>query len=204
MESTWPASFAAMMEETSGILENFTSRGPCRENSTRSLARSANPELQGSRWYLRKACDSQSTVTPQSLAQAVVLEDCRSTVVNIPEKAAAVVMDNCQRTTVQVHGVVSNVEMIRCSNCILQIHGTLPMVVLDECEGITVELRDQEACSVTITSSKCSEINVSVPKDFEGSSQDDFIELPIPVQFRTTLDRSTNRLITEAVQHIGV
>jgi Adenylate cyclase associated (CAP) C terminal len=138
------------------------------------------------------------------------VQDCVRATVRTTAKIAAVVMDNCERVVLEVGaGVLSNVEMVRCRGCRLVLRAAAPTVVLDGCEGVSVEVACEEARGVTVLTTKCMEVNVVGTRavlmpNGSGADAEEVLELPVPVQFRTTIDAATGALVTLPVDHIGV
>lgn len=169
---------------------------------------SVEPKLEGNRWYIRRAVDVADSIVvkSESISQAVIIEDCKNSSIIIDGKVAALIIDSCSKLSVHFTHVVSNVELLKCENSKLFVQGMTPTIVMDDCEGIQVTLETLEAAkNSTILSSKCSEINVIVPSVIidKNSADDDLVELPLPFQFKSRIDTTTGKLVTEAVEHIG-
>jgi adenylyl cyclase-associated protein len=186
-----------------------------KKDSLAKEEKAANPVLEGNRWYVRgNNVNGYIKITPKAISQAVVIEDCSNCTIEIESKVAAVIVDNCKRMGIKVNGVLSNVEVISSNSVVLSLDGTVPTVVLDGCEGIQIQLDSAEGRSVSILTSKCSEVNVVASKAIlsasplaskeNGNEEDeDLVELAIPMQFRSFIDAKSGTLITEPVHHVG-
>jgi adenylyl cyclase-associated protein len=92
-----------------------------------------------------------------------------------------------------VDTVLSSVDTVNCQQIKLQITGTAPTALVDKTDGWVVYLT-KTSRNIEIFAAKSSEMNVSL---MDG---DDFVEKPIPEQFKTTVDAKGN-LKTETVEH---
>ena len=70
--------------------------------------------------------------------------------------------------------------------------GSAPTISVEKTDGCQMFL-SQDSLGVNIISSKSSEMNVLIPKD------DEFVEIPVPEQFRTTV--SGMKLETIPTEH---
>lgn len=160
---------------------------------------------QGSRWLVEKGRHAAEAVLvePQSLNEAVFIEDCQACAVRVSNKINAVTASKCRKLSLTVQSVVSTVELLGCQNMSLHLQGHVPAVILDNCDGVQVYLSAQSR-AVELLTSKCSELNVCIDRAcLTGSgSADELVEIAVPFQFRTRLD-GNGTLVTQAVKHAG-
>lgn len=166
-------------------------------------------ELEGNRWYIRKAVNLTEpvTITPEAINQALAIEDSKKIVVKIDGKINAIIADKCNGLDMEVADVVANVELLGCNKVRLFLNGHVPTLVLDECETVQIYI-SASSKDIKILTSKCAEINVQIRADLfngvlKGEEAEEYNEIPIPVQFVSYLDQSTGKLVTEAASHIG-
>lgn len=169
------------------------------------------PELEGNRWYIRKAInktDQPIVITPDAINQALAIEDSQRIAVRVEGKINAIIADKCRLLDMEIGDVVSNVELLACSRTRLFLNGHVPTLVLDECEAVQVYISSPTNKDVKILTSKCAEINILVQAGiFDDSLQGDealeYKEMALPVQFVTSLDPKTGKLVTDTASHIG-
>jgi len=168
------------------------------------------PKLQGNRWYLQKATGPATyAVTPDSIGQALSIEDCNNVSIKLEGKLTTVVTDQCKQLDLEVADVVSNVELLRCVKVRLFLRGHVPTVVLDECEEIQIMLNEASK-DVRVLTSKCAEINFCIakkllnPESANSEEAEDLVEFPVPMQFISTMDLANKQVPTVPVQHVGV
>jgi len=80
--------------------------------------------------------------------------------------------------------VVSSIEAVNSDRLQLQTLGKVHSFAVDKCDGVNIWL-SKESLGADITTSKSSEMNVTIP-DPDGEDGD-IIEQPIPEQFVTKL-----------------
>lgn len=169
------------------------------------------PELEGNRWYIRKAinrADQPIVITPEAINQALAIEDSQKIAVRVEGKINAIIADKCRFLDMEIGDVVSNVELLACSRARLFLNGHVPTLVLDECEAVQVYISSSSSKDIKILTSKCAEINILVQASvlddsLQGDEALEYKEMALPVQFVTSLDPKTGKLITEAASHIG-
>lgn len=104
-------------------------------------------------------------------------------------------MDSCRKSSVVFDSVVSSIEFVNCQSVQMQVLGKVPTISIDKTDGCQMYL-NSESLDVEFISSKSSEMNVMVPK-----GNGDYVEYPIPEQFKTTI--SPKGLSTIAVDSLG-
>merc|ERR1712228_140069 len=91
-----------------------------------------------------------------------------------------IVIDSCKKVAVVFESVVSSCEFVNCQSVQMQVMGSVPTISVDKTDGCQMYL-SKDALATEIISAKSSEMNVLIPKD------DDFVEQPVPEQFKTTI-----------------
>ncbi len=163
-------------------------------------------ELQGNRWIIEKGknCPIPIVITPESIGQAVIIEDCENVRVKVEGKVTAISINRCKRLFLEVSDIVSNVEAMSTTRSDIILLGKVPTVVLDSSEGIKLTL-NENSLDTQILSSKCAEINLVVPKRLiatQSEDQEELSEIALPFQFKSTLS-ADGIVVTEAVKHAG-
>ena len=82
----------------------------------------------------------------------------------------------------------------------MQITGRTPTILLDSCDSGQVYL-SAAGLDAAIVTSKCSAINVSVPRDDAGAQEGEMREVALPEQLRHSL--KGGKLSTDVVAHTG-
>ena len=101
-------------------------------------------------------------------------------------------LDQCKKTGLVFDSVVAGVELVNCQSVQVQIMGSSPTIAVDKTDGCQMFL-SADSLGINIISSKSSEMNVLIRKD------DEFVEIPVPEQFRTTV--SGMKLETVPTEH---
>ncbi|XP_061936826.1 adenylyl cyclase-associated protein 1 isoform X2 [Apis cerana] len=120
---------------------------------------------------------------------------CQDSTLVIKGKVNSIVMDSCRKSSVVFDSVVSSIEFVNCQSVQMQVLGKVPTISIDKTDGCQMYL-SSESLDVEFISSKSSEMNVMVPK-----GNGDYVEYPIPEQFKTTI--SPKGLSTIAVDSLG-
>ncbi len=89
-------------------------------------------------------------------------------------------IDQCTNVTVLLNAALSGVEVVNSKRMKIQAREKLPSVALDKTDGILVGLA-WAARDAVLTTSKCSEMNVTFP--VSEAEDADWVEQPIPEQF---------------------
>lgn len=95
--------------------------------------------------------------------QVILISRCRDVTIQISGKANAISIENSPAVSLIIDSLVSSVDVIKSSSFALQVFGTLPTILLDQVDGATVYLAPTSLGTEVLTS-KCSGINVNVPK----------------------------------------
>lgn len=116
-----------------------------------------------------------------SKKHSVRITDCRNTTVRLSERVKSVAVDNCIKCAIIIKDVISVVELVNSERLQVQTTGKVNMFSVDKCDGVGIWL-NKESLDANITTSKSSEMNVTIP-DPKSSDEMDTIEMPIPEQF---------------------
>ncbi|KAK6028602.1 CAP protein [Ostertagia ostertagi] len=101
---------------------------------------------------------------------------------HVKGKLNSITLDSCRKTSVVFDAVVAQCETINCQRIEIQTLGEMPTISIQKTDGCQVYL-SQTSKNAEIVTSKSSEMNVLIPK-----SDGDYMEFPIPEQFKTTFD----------------
>eukprot|EP01023_Acetabularia_acetabulum_P031497 TRINITY_DN2954_c0_g1_i8.p1 TRINITY_DN2954_c0_g1~~TRINITY_DN2954_c0_g1_i8.p1 ORF type:complete len:500 (-),score=127.29 TRINITY_DN2954_c0_g1_i8:218-1717(-) len=152
-------------------------------------------ELQGGRkWVVENFKDDKEIILDEtSKEQSVYIYNCVGCVIQVKGKVNAISLDKCKKTGMVFENAVSVVEVVHASSIQVQCTGVVPTINIDNTDGCTVFLNEQ-SLETTVTTSKSSEVNISIPTD-DG----DFSEHPIPEQFVSSY--VDGKFVTEPVSH---
>uniref|UniRef100_A0A915CNS7 Adenylyl cyclase-associated protein n=1 Tax=Ditylenchus dipsaci TaxID=166011 RepID=A0A915CNS7_9BILA len=142
-------------------------------------------------WNIEYHKGNNSITVETDKKQAVYIFKCENSVVQIKGKVNSVTMDSCKKTSVVFESLLAQVEVINCQSVKVQTLGTLPTISIQKTDGCQVYL-SKDSLGAEIVTSKSSEMNVLAPQ----GQDEDFVEYPVPEQFKTTLCPKTKKLIT--------
>ncbi|CAJ0583797.1 unnamed protein product, partial [Mesorhabditis spiculigera] len=103
-------------------------------------------------------------------------------------KCNSVTLDQCKKVAIVFDAIVAQVETINCQSLQIQTMGEMPTVSVQKTDGCQIYLSEASKGAEIVTS-KSSEMNVLVP-----GPDGDFIELPVPEQFKTVFQNG--KLVT--------
>lgn len=150
----------------------------------------------GKKWLIEYQKGNHGLVVDGAeMNNVVYVFRCSESTVTVKGKINSIFLDSCKKTAVVFDSVVSSVEFVNCQSVQMQVLGTVPTISIDKTDGCQMYL-SEPSLAVEIVSSKSSEMNVMVPK-----GNGDFVEYPIPEQFRTTVSKMG--LNTTAVESTG-
>lgn len=151
----------------------------------------------GKKWIVEHHQGNHSLVIEDNVEMnnVVYMFNCRDSTLTVKGKLNSVFLDSCRKSSVVFDSLVSSVEFVNCQSVQMQVLGKVPTISVDKTDGCQMYL-SQESLDVEIISSKSSEMNVLVPK-----GNGDFVEFPIPEQFKTTVN--AKGLVTVAVESKG-
>merc|ERR1712080_171380 len=139
-------------------------------------------ELEGKRWYVEYQQNNDCVVIAETVSnQSVYLFKCDNSTVQVGGKCSNIIMDQCKKVGLVYQDVVAGMEVINCQSVKLQVLGSVPTISVDKTDGCQMFL-SPDSLNVDIITAKSSEMNVMIPNG------DEFVEQPLPEQFRTQVD----------------
>ncbi|XP_062869447.1 adenylyl cyclase-associated protein 1 isoform X2 [Trichomycterus rosablanca] len=171
--------------------------GPKPFSSTRPAAPArAQPavlELEGKKWRVENQEGAQGLVISDTeLKQVVYAFKCNNSTLQVKGKINSITVDNCKKLGLVFDDVVGIVEVINSRDIKVQVLGKIPTISINKTDGCHVYL-SKDSLSCEVVSAKSSEMNVLVP-----GKDGDFIEMPVPEQFKTVWDGK--KLVTTATE----
>jgi len=151
-------------------------------------------ELDGKKWMVEyQKNQANLVINDTEMRQNVYIYKCEGSTVQVKGKVNSVTLDSCKKTSVVFDSVVSAVEFINCQSVQMQVLTKVPTISIDKTDGCQIYL-NSGSLDVSIVTAKSSEMNVLVPK-----ADGDYVEYPIPEQFRTTYNgKGLTTVITES------
>lgn len=143
-------------------------------------------ELQkGTNWVIENQ-EGGTHVLEEDVDQThlIVIINCKNVTVKLPNKVKNICIDGCHKVALIASDVVSCIEAVNSDRLQLQTLGKVHSFAIDKCDGVNIWL-SKESLGADITSSKSSEMNVTIPDP--NGEDGDIIEQPIPEQFVTKL-----------------
>nr|CAG4638553.1 EOG090X08PR [Cyclestheria hislopi] len=138
-------------------------------------------ELEGKKWIVEYQKNQSGLVISQvEMNQTVYIFKCEGSTIQVKGKVNSIVLDSCKKCGVVLDSVVSSVEFVNCQSVQMQVLNKVPTISIDKTDGCQMYL-NPNSLDVSIVSAKSSEMNVLVPK-----ADGDYVEYPIPEQFKTT------------------
>ena len=137
-------------------------------------------EIQRSNWVVENYVNHPEVLklTECNMKQIVYVSKCFNTTVYVDSKVKSITLDGCKRVNLIVNSVISSVELVNCERTKIHSINELPSMSIDKCAGVSIVL-SPASLDCAFTTSKSSEMNVSIPIGDEG----DYKEMPIPEQF---------------------
>lgn len=152
-------------------------------------------------WIVENYENAEISVPEVQMKQAVYIQNCSKCQIVVPEKCKQITMDRCSKTVLQFKNVVSTFEIVNSTGCKAQVDEAAPAVAIDKTQGFSLILTAESFKNPPdIVTSNVSELNLVRPAAKEG---DDPIEVPLPEQYLTRIDRVTGKLTTNPVSHGG-
>lgn len=160
----------------------------------------AQTALEGNKWTVEYHENPAQPIVIEAteLNQTVNIYGCKGAVIQIKGKINAVAMVSCSKTSVVLDTLVSSLEITSSPSFAVQVTGKVPTILLDSCDSGQIYL-SRESMEAEIVASKCSALNVSVPK--EGAEEGEYTELALPEQLRFGVKGGVLR--SEVVAHSG-
>jgi len=142
----------------------------------------AKTELDGKRWNVEYHKNNKCiTIGDTEPNQSVYVFKCEGSTIQIGGKCNNIILDQCKKTGIVFQSAVSGIEFINCQSVQVQVLGSVPTISVDKTDGCQMFL-SKDCLGVNIITAKSSEMNVMIPNG------DEFVEQPLPEQFRTTLN----------------
>lgn len=170
--------------------------------SSSTAAKKVNPvvskppkfELDGKKWIVEFFKGNPNIeVDKTQTNQSVYVYKCENSTVKVNGKCNNIILDGCKKCAVVFESVVSSVEFINCQSVQMQVLGSVPTISIDKTDGCQMFL-SKDSLQTSIITAKSSEMNVMIP------SGDEFVEQPVPEQFKTTIKGTKlNTTISESV-----
>ncbi|KAG6453134.1 hypothetical protein O3G_MSEX008015 [Manduca sexta] len=152
----------------------------------------------GKKWLIEYQKGNPDLVVENAdMNNVVYMYRCRESALTVRGKVNGVVLDSCTKCAVVFDNLVSSIEFVNCQSVQMQVLGKVPTISIDKTDGCQIYL-SPDSLGVEIVSSKSSEMNVLVPKN-----NGDFVEHPIPEQYKTVLNNSQSGLVTSPVENKG-
>lgn len=130
-----------------------------------------------------------------AVSHVVYISNCRNVTVEVAsQKVKSIMVDSCAKTNVICNDVLSTVELVNCDGVKVWAKGKAVSFGVDKCNGVNIML-SKDSLGAEITTSKSSEMNLTIPE--EGGGELDTVEIPIPEQFVTKLVPGTRKLKTD-------
>merc|ERR1712179_529777 len=151
-------------------------------------------ELDGKRWnieYFKNKPDIE--INELEVNQSVYVFKCEGSTIKVNGKCNNIIIDSCKKVAVVFGSVVSSCEFINCQSVQMQVLGKVPTISVEKTDGCQMFL-NAESVGAEIVTAKSSEMNVMIPVG------DDFVEQPIPEQFKTII--AEGKLKTSATESV--
>jgi len=151
-------------------------------------------ELDGKRWnveYFKNKPDIE--INELEVNQSVYVFKCEGSTIKINGKCNNIIIDSCKKVAVVFGSVVSSCEFVNCQSVQMQVLGKVPTISVEKTDGCQMFL-NSDSIGAEIVTAKSSEMNVMIP------SGDEFVEQPIPEQFKTIIDGG--KLKTSATESV--
>lgn len=138
-------------------------------------------ELDGKKWNVENINGNSNVVIETTgTNQSVYIYRCNGSTFNVKGKCNNIILDSCKKSAVLFESVVSSCEFINCQSIQMQVTQTCPTISVDKTDGCQLFL-SEASLGVEIITAKSSEMNLMIP------TGDEFVEQPIPEQFKTTI-----------------
>lgn len=138
-----------------------------RENKERRAPKTEFIGLQGNEWRIEGFGSNSNIYHDEGkMSQAVTVQRCIGSVINLPRKCAHVMLNDLKSCKVRIKAVLTTVEVVHCDNLVLVIQGDAPVVQIDLCKNVEIQLV-KEALERRPKIVNASNMNVTVQ---EGSS----------------------------------
>jgi len=151
-------------------------------------------QLDGKKWLVEyQKGNNNIDISDTEKNHSFYIYKCENSAIKISGKVNNIVMDSCKKTSIVFDTVVSGIDFVNCQSAQMQVLGKVSSISIDKTDGCQVYL-SKDALDAEIISAKSSEMNILFP---EG---DDFVEHPVPEQFKTTI--KAGKLVTSATESV--
>ena len=188
------------LRATSVVKADAVKSAPAPKAAAAAPKKPARTALDGNKWVVENHEGQQIVLDQTELKQTVYIYNCTNCTVTVKGKVNAITFDLCRKSGLVIDHAVSTVDIVNSKSVQLQVVGKVPTINIDKTDGCLVYL-SKECLGVEILTAKSSELNVSLPSTEAGASASDFIERPLPEQYKSTI--SGNKIVTVAVEHAG-
>lgn len=157
-----------------------TSRAPVGPTGTPST------KLVQKRWLVENYGPGEPVTLSDGIdkEREVYITGCVGATIIIEGKAKAMTIDGCTNTQVVFDSLLSSCEVVNSKKVKVQAKGSCKAFAVDKTDGIVIYL-SFDSRDAQIVTAKSSEMNVSFPDS--AADDADWIELPIPEQFVSTI-----------------
>ncbi|KAI7903386.1 adenylate cyclase associated N terminal-domain-containing protein [Cokeromyces recurvatus] len=161
-----------------------------------SLKKPAKTSLEANKWVVENHENNHEIIISETaINQAVYIYNCKNSTIVIKGKVNAVTMDSCTKCGVALDSTIATVDIVNCKSFALQVLKAVPTIAVDKCDSGEIYL-SKECLDVEILSAKSNSLGVLIP-----DNDDEFKELPVPEQFKTTV--VDGKLVTTTIEHAG-
>eukprot|EP00092_Neocalanus_flemingeri_P002426 GFUD01002595.1.p1 GENE.GFUD01002595.1~~GFUD01002595.1.p1 ORF type:complete len:480 (-),score=128.99 GFUD01002595.1:302-1741(-) len=158
-----------------------TAKQPSTTSTSTQGCQQARTELDGKRWNVEFHKDNKCiTIADTEPHHSVYIYKCEGSTIQVGGKCNNIILDQCKKTGIVFQSAVSGIEFINCQSMQIQVLGSVPTISVDKTDGCQMFL-SKDCMDVNIITAKSSEMNVMIPNG------DEFVEQPLPEQFRTTV-----------------
>lgn len=158
---------------------------PPSAHANRGVAPKAPPklELQGNKWLVENYHNNSELILKDTeLKQTVYIFKCDNCTIQVKGKVNSIVLDSCRKTGLVFDDLISALDIVNSQSVKVQVTGKVSTVNIDKTDGCMVYL-SAASQDAEIVTAKSSEMNILIPK-----ADGDYVEFPIPEQFRTRFD----------------
>lgn len=158
----------------------------------------AKIELTGKKWDVSNQKSNQKIVIDQTeMNHSIYIFRCSDSVVQVKGKVSSITVDSCSKVSVVCDTLVSFAEIVNSQRTQIQVMGKVPTIQIDKSDGVQIYL-SKDSLDCEVFSAKSSEMNISVPQ-----ADGEFLEHPVPEQFRTKWDPKKKKLVTDVTEATG-
>jgi adenylyl cyclase-associated protein len=136
--------------------------------------------LGGKKWIVEyQENNNDLVIDDATMRMTVYVFKCEKCTIQVHGKCNSITLDSCKKVNLVFDNAVAGVDVVNCQSVKCQVIGSVPNIQVDKTDGFHMYL-SKESQNCQFITAKSSEMNISVVKD-----DDDFMEVPIPEQFKT-------------------